>query len=327
MAAFATDAPIGKEIVATWGTVQGDATIGSHIEVELRIELPAAWGRIVAVDVPKGESAYELPYDLQLAGTEPRLSAHEPGQPLLVRLAVTPAGGLGEMQVKAPPVRVQRMDIPGASETIVPLAEVAGALMLNVAPRAALGEQIKDDRGANSPPLSIAERAQKAWPYAAAVAAAIALVAAVIARAIRPAAKVPVPAHVWALSALKPLESMPLDDIRRIEEYHFALGRVLRGYLARRWPLHAEEMTSREAVSGLALVAPDVPSGQLRSLELLLEELDGVKYARESASKLTCQDRMRQARQFVEGTRPVAVDTAASSTTAKISSFPAGRTA
>jgi hypothetical protein len=110
------------------------------------------------------------------------------------------------------------------------------------------------------------------------------------------------PAHIIALELLERLERERLPELGEVKVYYGALSEVLRGYLARRYDLPTQELTSgelRRAAESLAL------SGEVaRCLEQLIETSDLVLFAKLLPHQSECEEAMRLTRRVIELTPP-----------------------
>jgi hypothetical protein len=110
------------------------------------------------------------------------------------------------------------------------------------------------------------------------------------------------PAHVIALELLERLERERLPELGEVKVYYGALSEVLRGYLARRYALPTQELTSgelRRAAESLEL------SGEVeRCLEQLIETSDLVLFAKLLPHQSECEEAMRLTRRVIELTPP-----------------------
>jgi hypothetical protein len=113
-----------------------------------------------------------------------------------------------------------------------------------------------------------------------------------------------IPSDEWALTELSKLDNAPLDGQEPVEAFHFRMAEVLRLYCGRRWAFPSAKMTTDELNFSLEKLAPDLSAKRREALIELMEDADMVKFARYPAATLTCQERLKDAKAFVEATRP-----------------------
>lgn len=130
------------------------------------------------------------------------------------------------------------------------------------------------------------------------------------ARALAPEAPA-VPADEEALAALEALALADLPARGAFSDYYFALSRILRHYLTRRFGLPFSDWT-REEIESALLGSPEGPQRLTLDPELsvpLLEDLargDLVKFAQREPTRAECLESMAAARRLIKATRPLA---------------------
>jgi hypothetical protein len=110
------------------------------------------------------------------------------------------------------------------------------------------------------------------------------------------------PAHAWAWEQMAALRADDLIAKGRVREFYFRISGIVRGYIERRFSVHAPDMTTEEF---LTAVATDVRFGGELAVELdrFLHGCDLVKFARHEPGSGECDTAMRAAEDFVEQTR------------------------
>jgi len=118
----------------------------------------------------------------------------------------------------------------------------------------------------------------------------------------RQEAIVVIPAHEWAQTAIGKLVADDLPGRGMIQEFHYRISDILRGYIERRFGLSACEMTTEEF---LATAQSDhrFDSKARDALNRFLKACDMVKYARVSATPADAEALLHTTRSFVERTR------------------------
>jgi hypothetical protein len=113
---------------------------------------------------------------------------------------------------------------------------------------------------------------------------------------------VPVPAHVWAQAQIAALVGEDLLVRGLIQEFHYRISAIVRGYIERRFGLSAPDMTTEEF---LATAAQDATLSGRYTDELcrFLTACDLVKYARHTPGLQESDGVLRAACDFVERTR------------------------
>jgi hypothetical protein len=108
----------------------------------------------------------------------------------------------------------------------------------------------------------------------------------------------PVAADVWALDELGKLEAQGLVRAGRTREFYYALSEIVRGYVERRFALHAPEMTTAEFLGTLTHAGGPLLSfaPQLRAF---LEACDLAKYAAHDPGVAAADEALSTAREFI----------------------------
>jgi hypothetical protein len=277
---------------------ESETVIGQDIPMTLTISIPS--------DSPFHFDQYDLAaldgitsYSIEAKNQDWQANAAKTGSGLSLMFTVS-AWRTGEIEITAPPVALLHND--GSRAMCDPaIGSTLKVLETLVTSNNQLPEK-KPLRGAVTLELTPWERLQLAAPWIAGGIVALLLVYWLLRKLLAPKPFVPLTPRQWVDQAMAKLREELPDSKEAMEEWHYALGLAARGYIARRWNFHAEEKTSYETVEMLKVHAPDVSPQLVTELEYLLEETDGVKYAREAASKLTCQDRLQRLEDFVEKT-------------------------
>ncbi|MDD3107684.1 MAG: hypothetical protein PHV49_00535 [Alistipes sp.] len=115
------------------------------------------------------------------------------------------------------------------------------------------------------------------------------------------------PAHVEAIHRLEHLHNQKLWQSGKHKLYYTGLTDILRGYLARRYPLKAMEMTSQEILT--ALRSESIPEKSLSRLQEVLVTADFVKFAKYTPENDQNETAYEDAFYFVEETKPSEVET------------------
>jgi hypothetical protein len=155
------------------------------------------------------------------------------------------------------------------------------------------------------PPKELAEPWTR-WVIVSAVAASVATLAILlIARRMRRQSQEPVivlAAHEWFDRQLAALLGDDLIPKGLIQEFHYRISDILRGYIERRFHVHAREMTTEEF---LAAAGRDNRFGAVAAADLnnFLTACDMVKYARHTPGPQQADALVRTAGEFVNRTR------------------------
>ena len=122
----------------------------------------------------------------------------------------------------------------------------------------------------------------RAWWWVIPVVVAIVVIGVLLLRRMRrerPEIRFVMPAHEWAQRELAALATEGLIDRGLIQQFHYRISDIVRGYVERRFHVAAPEMTTEEFLATAAcdgLFGPAVTG----ELERFLEACDIVKYAR-----------------------------------------------
>jgi hypothetical protein len=113
---------------------------------------------------------------------------------------------------------------------------------------------------------------------------------------------IPVPAHEWARRQIAGLIADDLIGKGLVQEFHYRISFIVRGYIERRFGTAAPEMTTEEFL--LAAVA-DARFGPeiTEELKRFLTACDLVKYACHRPAQGACEAALKTAGTFVERTR------------------------
>lgn len=117
----------------------------------------------------------------------------------------------------------------------------------------------------------------------------------------------PIPADVWAYRQIAKLVTDDLLDKGLIQEFYYRISAIVRGYIERRFHIHAPEMTTEEF---FITVKEDPRFNQKQSEELLgfLDACDLVKYARQIPAQSEADMILSAAKRFIETTRERAIE-------------------
>ncbi len=119
----------------------------------------------------------------------------------------------------------------------------------------------------------------------------------------------PLPPHVAAIRALEALHHRKLWQNRQYKAYYSALTEILRTYLAGRWEIGAMEMTTDEILTAMRGV--ELPDKARMDLAAILRDADLVKFAKAEPEAEQNETDYQKAYYFVEETKPVAEEPAA----------------
>jgi hypothetical protein len=120
----------------------------------------------------------------------------------------------------------------------------------------------------------------------------------------KPATKpMDLPPGAWALQELARIEAMNLPAAGEGDKFHTQLADTLRTYLDRRFGVRTVERTTAEVLAALAQTN-GVASERQETLRAFFERCDLAKFARAGYAPDECQESLRLARLFVEGTPP-----------------------
>lgn len=119
----------------------------------------------------------------------------------------------------------------------------------------------------------------------------------------------PVPPHVAAIRALETLHHRKLWQNRQHKAYYSGLTEILRTYIAGRWEIGAMEMTTDEILA--AMRAVELPDKARMDLTAILRDADLVKFAKAEPEAEQNETDYQKAYYFVEETKPVTEDPAA----------------
>ena len=153
------------------------------------------------------------------------------------------------------------------------------------------------------PPVELPEPWSASWWIAAVVATVVVVVLwRFLRRSSLERAAIVVPAHEWARQQITALIHDDLIAAGRLQEFHYRLSDILRGYIERRYSVSAREMTTEEFLSA---TAGDVRFGERATAELnrFLIACDMVKYARYETHSSEAQALLGTVDEFVERTR------------------------
>ncbi|MFQ5414203.1 MAG: hypothetical protein ACE5E6_07065 [Phycisphaerae bacterium] len=120
----------------------------------------------------------------------------------------------------------------------------------------------------------------------------------------RDAVVVVVPAHVWARREIAALVADDLVARGRVQDFHYRLSAIMRGYIERRFAIAAPEMTTEEFLDAAARDTR-FSSDHAACLRGFLTACDLVKYARHQPAHEECDVGLRTADAFIEQTREV----------------------
>lgn len=113
----------------------------------------------------------------------------------------------------------------------------------------------------------------------------------------------PAPPHVVAIRALEGLHNQKLWQNNKHKQYYSGLTDILRRYLAGRFGIGAMEMTSDEIIEAVRPL--ELPRKSEMDLTALLREADLVKFAKATPEAVRNEEAYQWAYYFVEETKPV----------------------
>jgi len=121
-------------------------------------------------------------------------------------------------------------------------------------------------------------------------------------RKAKPEVIVVIPAHEWADKAIARLVSEDLAGRGLIQEFHYRISDILRGYIERRYAVLAREMTTEEFLEAATRDARfDVTARG--ELDQFLRACDLVKYAKHQATTDDAESLLKTTRGFIARTR------------------------
>lgn len=276
---------------------------GMPVTLTVRLEATEPGATVTRFEVP--DIGADSSYDLRLIEASTRTAPSQAaGRVFPARFEVYPLEH-GVIEVLSPAFSWRASE---GAEVQEAAAGAVGSTTLEVWSRVLGSEAVRDDLAGFPPPLTLAERAVQAAPW---LAAGLLVLGALLAGAYALRRRLMMPApplapEVWARRELAALRADAPTSPGQVEHWHYELGRIARGYAARRWMIAAERMTSDETLRSLERHAPDLPTAQRNQLAELMEECDGVKYAGEAASIVTAQGRADRLEAFIAATVPLA---------------------
>jgi len=155
------------------------------------------------------------------------------------------------------------------------------------------------------PPVEMKEK-RSVWLWLAPLLAVLAIAVAIILRrrrrSNRPQAIIVIPAHEWADNAITKLVAEDLPGRGMIQEFHYRISAILRGYIERRYGLLAREMTTEEFLAAAAS-DPRFDLAASGELDRFQRACDMVKYAKHHATAADGESLLQTTRVFVAQTR------------------------
>ncbi len=118
----------------------------------------------------------------------------------------------------------------------------------------------------------------------------------------RPEVVIVIPAHEWADQALAQLVAEELAKRGLIQEFHYRISDILRGYIERRYAVLAREMTTEEFLAAATHDARFDGSAN-GELDQFLRACDLVKYAKHQATVADGEALLKTTRAYVARTR------------------------
>jgi hypothetical protein len=155
------------------------------------------------------------------------------------------------------------------------------------------------------PPVEMKEK-RSIWVWLGPLLAILAIALMVFllrrARKAKPEVIVVIPAHEWADKAIARLVSEDLAGRGLIQEFHYRISDILRGYIERRYAVLAREMTTEEFLEAATRDArfDDSARGEL---DQFLRACDLVKYAKHQATTDDAESLLKTTRGFIARTR------------------------
>lgn len=274
---------------------QGDLTFGDPLVVTVQVTTPPD----TEVRFPKSESFD--PLEVTSTRIEP-VRATESGELIHSATFDTLPTSTGEVEIPELTIEYQTGQSDPNSPTSNTLELRSEPITVTVASVLAEGDSVstpRDITGLMTPP---AEPNPWFWPSVIAIAMGAAALTSIIAWwIIKQASKPPppVPADVWALSALDKLAIVGLIERGQTQDYYYQLSEIVRGYIERQFDIAAPEMTTDEF---LTTAARDTRQANVLNTERLrgfLDACDLVKYAAFVPDQQAADEALASARQYV----------------------------
>jgi hypothetical protein len=140
------------------------------------------------------------------------------------------------------------------------------------------------------------------WPMVIAIAVGVAALVSIMAWwIIKQVSKPPppIPADVWAMTALDKLTTAGLIQRGQTQSFYYQLSEIVRGYIERQFDIAAPEMTTDEF---LTTAVRDTRQANVLNTDMLrgfLDACDLVKYAAFVPDQQAADDALTSARQYV----------------------------
>lgn len=117
----------------------------------------------------------------------------------------------------------------------------------------------------------------------------------------------PLPADIWAYREIATLVADDLLSKGRIQEFYYRTSGIVRGYIERRFFVHAPEMTTEEFLE-TAKTDHRFEENHTQELTHFMDACDLVKYARQVPTQNEADQILSTAKRFIETTRPRAIE-------------------
>ncbi len=127
----------------------------------------------------------------------------------------------------------------------------------------------------------------------------------------------PLPADIWAYREIATLVAEDLLTKGRIQEFYYRTSGIVRGYIERRFFVHAPEMTTEEFLE-TAKTDHRFEENHTQELTHFMDACDLVKYARQVPTQNEADQILHTAKRFIETTIPRAMEFDQSDTIAPV---------
>lgn len=117
----------------------------------------------------------------------------------------------------------------------------------------------------------------------------------------------PLPADIWAYREIATLVADDLLSKGFIQEFYYRTSGIVRGYIERRFFVHAPEMTTEEFLD-TAKTDQRFEGNHTQELTHFMDACDLVKYARQIPMQNEASQILTAAKRFIETTRPRAIE-------------------
>jgi hypothetical protein len=274
---------------------QGELTFGDPLTVTLKITTPPD----TEVSFPKSE-AFD-PLEVTSTRIEP-VRATESGELFHTATFDTLPTSTGEVEIPELTVEYQTSQSDPNSPATNTLELRSEPITVTVASVLAEGDSVstpRDITGLMTPP---AKPNPWFWPMVIAIAVGVAALVSIMAWwIIKQVSKPPppIPADVWAMTALDKLTTAGLIQRGQTQSFYYQLSEIVRGYIERQFDIAAPEMTTDEF---LTTAVRDTRQANVLNTDMLrgfLDACDLVKYAAFVPDQQAADDALTSARQYV----------------------------